>query len=149
MNAPLKLVLIASALLNFGCATVPHARLTGDPGVLLAADRSAVDSHPSLDPASAKGQIGTASYYHPGLVGRRTASGEVYSDRALTAAHRTLDLGTRVRVTNLENSRSVIVRVNDRGPYAQGRIIDLSRRAARALGFVHEGLARVRVQPLT
>ena len=82
-------------------------------------------------------------------MGRLTANGEHYDERALTAAHRTLDLGTRVRVTNLENRKSVVVTVNDRGPYAKGRIIDLSRRAARVLGFVHDGVTRVKVEPLT
>jgi len=93
-------------------------------------------------------QVGTASFYHDGLVGHRTASGDTYSNLALTAAHRTLDLGTRVRVTNLENKRSVVVTVNDRGPYVRGRIIDLSRRAALMLGFVNEGVTRVRIDPL-
>jgi peptidoglycan lytic transglycosylase len=137
----LTLILAISAFAIFGCASVPHAHL--DPGLF-------ESSTPTLTPESSPPvEIGTASFYHPALIGRRTASGARYSDKALTAAHRTLELGTRVRVTNLENSRSVIVTVNDRGPYAHGRIIDLSRRAARALGFVHEGLARVRVQPLT
>ncbi len=145
MNAPLKLALLTTALVTFGCATAPHARLVGDPTVQAAILGVGT---PSVPPSAAI-QIGTASYYHPGLVGRLTANGDRYSDQALTAAHRTLDLGTRVRVTNLENSKSVIVKVNDRGPYARGRVIDLSRRAARLLGFVHEGLARVRVEPLT
>jgi rare lipoprotein A len=139
----LTLILAISAFAIFGCASVPHARL--DPGLFETSTPT-----PTLTPENSPPvEIGTASFYHPALIGRRTASGARYSDKALTAAHRTLELGTRVRVTNLENSRSVIVTVNDRGPYAHGRIIDLSRRAARALGFVHEGLARVRVQPLT
>ena len=96
-----------------------------------------------------RGQVGAASFYHPGLIGRRTASGDPYNDRAMTAAHRTLSLGTRVRVTNLDKSKYVVVRINDRGPYVRGRIIDLSGRAARALGFVRKGTARVRVEPIT
>jgi rare lipoprotein A len=92
--------------------------------------------------------VGVASFYHPALNGRPTANGEIYDDRKLTAASRTLDLGTRVRVTNLDNRKSVVVTVNDRGPYVGGRIIDLSRRAARALDFVEEGVTRVRVVPL-
>ncbi|HEX3112882.1 MAG TPA: septal ring lytic transglycosylase RlpA family protein [Candidatus Eisenbacteria bacterium] len=94
-------------------------------------------------------QVGIASFYHSSLVGNLTANGERYDEGALTAAHRTLGLGTRVRVTNLENRRSVVVTVNDRGPYAKGRIIDLSRRAARVLGFVHDGVTKVKVEPLT
>jgi len=110
---------------------------------------SASNITPSLAPAiSRRSQIGTASFYHPALVGHLTANGDRYSDLALTAAHRTLDLGTRVRVTNLANSRSVVVTVNDRGPYVRGRIIDLSRRAALMLGFVQQGVARVKIDPL-
>lgn len=77
-----------------------------------------------------------------------TANGETFSSQLLTAASRTLDFGTRVRVTNLSNLKSVVVTINDRGPYVNGRIIDLSRRAASVLGFVRDGVARVRVEPL-
>lgn len=94
------------------------------------------------------GQVGTASYYGASFNGQITANGDTYDDAKLTAAHRTLGFGTRVRVTNLENHRSVVVTVNDRGPYVGGRVIDLSRRAARALDFVEDGTTRVRVQPL-
>jgi rare lipoprotein A len=94
-------------------------------------------------------QTGTASYYHRALQGRRTASGGRYDSRALTAAHRTFAFGTRLRVTNLTNARSVVVTVTDRGPYAVGRIIDLSRRAARVLGLIQTGTAPVRLEPLT
>ena len=141
----LTLILAISAFATFGCASVPHAQLEA---ALAQAPASSPASIQSEEP-SAPAQVGIASYYHPGLIGRLTANGERYSDLALTAAHRTLDLGTRVRVTNLENLRSVVVTVNDRGPYAKGRVIDLSRRAARLLGFVHEGVAKVRVEPLT
>ncbi|MGE5179791.1 MAG: septal ring lytic transglycosylase RlpA family protein [Bacteroidota bacterium] len=95
-----------------------------------------------------RGQVGDASFYDASFNGRTTASGDTYDERKLTAAHPTLALGTRVRVTNLENEKSVVVVVNDRGPYVTGRIIDLSRRAARLLGFVDDGTTRVRVQPL-
>ena len=94
-------------------------------------------------------QIGKASFYHPALDGRMTASGATFDSRLLTAAHRTLQFGTRVRVTNLMNLRSVIVTINDRGPFVDGRIIDLSRRAAAALGFVQSGVTRVRIEPIT
>lgn len=93
---------------------------------------------------------GLASYYGSGFHGEETASGEVYNQRAMTAAHRTLPLGTVVRVTNLENGRSVVVRVNDRGPYGRnhrrGTIIDLSRGAAQRLRFIDDGLVKVRVE---
>jgi peptidoglycan lytic transglycosylase len=99
--------------------------------------------------ASGPSQTGSASYYHPSLNGLMTANGETFDDSRLTAAHRTLRFGTRVRVTNLSNSKSVVVKINDRGPFVAGRIIDLSRRAANALGFVQKGVTRVRVQPLS
>ena len=90
--------------------------------------------------------MGLASYYDSRHNGATTASGERYDERALTAAHRTLPFGTRVRVTNLRNGRSVIVRIDDRGPFVHGRILDVSLRAARELGFVTGGTARVRVK---
>jgi rare lipoprotein A len=92
--------------------------------------------------------MGTASYYGRELAGRRTASGEVYHTSRLTAAHRTLPFGTRVRVTNLDNGRQVVVRINDRGPFRKGRIIDVSYAAARELGLIAPGTARVRLDVL-
>lgn len=91
-------------------------------------------------------QVGSASYYHDSLAGRKTANGERYNPRAMTAAHRTLPFGTRLKVTNLANGRSVFVTVNDRGPYAKGRILDLSRAAAEKLGFIKQGHTRVRIE---
>ncbi len=91
---------------------------------------------------------GIASYYAHRLDGRMTASGDAYDENALTAAHRTLPFGTRLRVTNLMNARSIIVMVTDRGPFAAGRIIDLSWRAALELGFVARGTTRVKIERL-
>lgn len=91
---------------------------------------------------------GIASWYGPKFHGRRTANGEIFNMNLLTAAHPTLPMPVRVRVTNLENDRSVIVRVNDRGPFKKNREIDMSRRAAEVLGFVEKGTARVRVEYL-
>ena len=108
----------------------------------------AVEREPRTVLRRHRGQVGDASFYDASFNGRTTASGDTYDERKLTAAHPTLALGTRVRVTNLENEKSVVVVVNDRGPYVTGRIIDLSRRAARLLGFVDDGTTRVRVQPL-
>lgn len=93
-------------------------------------------------------ETGTASWYGADFHGRPTASGETYDMNALTAAHRTLPLPSIVRVTNLDNGRSVVVRVNDRGPFSHGRIIDLSRRGAEELQFIGAGTARVRVEIL-
>lgn len=92
---------------------------------------------------------GIASWYGPGFQGRQTANGEIFDQTALTAAHPTLQMPSLVRVTNLSNGRSVVLRVNDRGPFARGRIIDLSRRGAELLGFVEQGVVPVRVQVLT
>ncbi|MFQ6017818.1 MAG: septal ring lytic transglycosylase RlpA family protein [Kiloniellaceae bacterium] len=90
--------------------------------------------------------VGRASWYGRPFHGRRTASGRIYDMNALTAAHPTLPFGTQVRVTNLASNRSVVLTVNDRGPFAKGRIIDVSRRAAQLLGFYRTGTARVRVK---
>ena len=93
-------------------------------------------------------ETGLASWYGPGFHGKTTANGEIYNENELTAAHKTLQMPALVRVTNLENGRSVIVRLNDRGPYYPGRIIDMSRRGAQLLGFEGKGIAKVRVQVL-
>jgi len=92
--------------------------------------------------------LGTASYYGRELRGRRTASGEPFNPKAMTAAHKTLPLGTRVRVTNLRNGKSVDVTINDRGPYTGGRIIDLSKGAARKIDMIRSGTAKVRLEVL-
>lgn len=89
-----------------------------------------------------------ASWYGPGFYGNRTANGEIYTGRDLTAAHRSLPFGTRVRVTNLRNGRSVVVRVNDDGPHVPGRVIDLSEAAAGRIGLISSGIAPVRLEVL-
>ena len=91
---------------------------------------------------------GIASYYGRELAGRPTASGERFNPEGMTAAHRTLPLGTRIRVTNPANGRSVVVRVNDRGPFIRGRILDLSHGAARAIGLVQRGHGRIEIERL-
>jgi rare lipoprotein A len=91
---------------------------------------------------------GLASYYAASFEGKPTASGEPYQGEALTCAHRTLPFGTMVEVTAVGNGRSVVVRVNDRGPFVEGRVVDLSRRAARHLGLIQRGAARVRLKVL-
>ncbi len=91
-------------------------------------------------------ETGIASWYGPGFDGKRTANGEIFDTNGLSAAHKTLPMPSMVRVTNLENGRSIAVRVNDRGPFSPGRIIDLSRRGAQLLGFIERGTARVRVE---
>ena len=97
-------------------------------------------------------EMGLASYYGPGFNGNRTASGEFFDQRKLVAAHRTLPLGSVVRVTNRKNGRSVVLRIVDRGPYGpnhrKGCIIDVSKAAARRLEFVHDGIVHVTVRVL-
>ena len=94
-------------------------------------------------PSAAHAMAGIASYYWQSQM---TSSGEPFDKNAMTAAHRTLPLNTRVKVTHVENGRSVIVRINDRGPFKPGRIVDLSDRAAEILGFKARGLAQVRME---
>jgi rare lipoprotein A len=98
--------------------------------------------------APAQTQTGKASFYADKFEGRATASGEKYKHSRLTAAHKTLPFGTRVRVTNTANNQTVEVVINDRGPYVEDRIIDLSKSAAEQLGFIHQGLAEVRLDVL-
>jgi rare lipoprotein A len=134
-TAPAVLLLVA--LGAWGCATaripVPGPAL-GGPRV---ADRS---------PATDRSEVGLASWYGEPHHGQPTASGEIFDMTRLTAAHRTLPLGTRLRVVNLENGRSVRVRVNDRGPYIAGRVLDLSREAARTLDMVERGVVPVKLE---
>jgi rare lipoprotein A len=99
-------------------------------------------------PRHARVERGLASYYGGEFEGRRTASGAIYRGRRMTCAHRTLPFGTVLRVTDVETRKSVVVEVNDRGPYARGRVVDLSMAAARRLGILDRGVARVTVEVL-
>ena len=109
---------------------------------------------PPQPPQAAVGSVirstiqGIASWYGPGFHGKRSANGERYNQNAMTAAHRSLPFGTQVQVTNLNNNRSVIVRINDRGPFIRGRVIDLSAAAARTIGITQTGVAPVRIDVL-
>ena len=123
-----------------GCAHAPAAPTFQSPG------ESQGDAGGAAQRGAIGAQEGAASWYGPGLYGRKTASGEVLRPGTLTAAHRTLPFGTCLRVTNLENGRTVQVRVNDRGPFTDDRIVDLSEAAASALGMRASGVARVRLQ---
>lgn len=91
---------------------------------------------------------GVASYYGPGFQGNKTANGERFDMHAMTAAHKTLPFNTKVRVKNLDNGKSVIVRINDRGPFKKGRIIDLSKGAAKKIGMLQTGTAHVKLEIL-
>jgi rare lipoprotein A len=99
----------------------------------------------SVPSPGAASEVGTASYYGRDHAGRRTASGTRFDPGAMTAAHRKLPFGSRVRVTNLRNGRTVVVLISDRGPYTRNRLIDLSHGAARRLDFVRHGTTRVRL----
>ncbi len=125
-------LLIATVLWLGGCAS----RAPSAPG--LGVPDAATDGGHEI-------QRGTASWYGERFHGRRTASGEAFDMHGLTAAHKTLPFGTRVRVRNLDNGREVVVRINDRGPFTRGRVIDLSRAAAAAIGMIQSGTARVAV----
>lgn len=128
---------LLAALVLGGCAT------TGGRNAF-APERSHAERRKRLEITEV--QTGTASYYARRLHGERTASGELHDEGELMAAHRTLPFGTRVRVTNLANDRSVVVVINDRGPYLKGRVLDVSRRAARELGFLERGITRVMLE---
>lgn len=91
-------------------------------------------------------EVGVASWYGPGFHGKTTANGERYNQNAMTAAHKLLPFNTDIRVTNLDNGRSTVVRINDRGPFVANRVIDLSRRAAEQIGMIGPGTARVRLE---
>ena len=106
------------------------------------------DTVPTPAPTPLPAQKGIASWYGPGFDGRETANGEVYDQDAMTAAHPSLPFGTRVRVTRVATGRSVVVRINDRGPYVEYRVIDLSRAAGQALGLMRPGIAPVRLEIL-
>jgi len=126
--------------------------------VVLASCATSTPVHKTVAPISQAGVFeaptessltGIASWYGPGFDGHRTASGEVYNQEELTAASTVIPLGSHVMVTNLDNGRSVEVRINDHGPYVKGRKIDLSHEAARTLGIVRPGTARVRIDVLS
>jgi rare lipoprotein A (peptidoglycan hydrolase) len=129
---------LAVAITMFGCSTqrAPQTQYTLPPPS---------QSYPSVRPP---GKLEVASWYGPGFVGHVTSDGEVFNPNELTAASKTLPIGSRVRVTNPENGRSVVVRINDRGPYVKGRNLDLSHGAAQKIGLCAEGVGHVRVRVL-
>ena len=106
----------------------------------ITADRSLVEF---VDKGNMK-----ASWYGPGFHGRKTASGEVYDQNSFTAAHKSLKFGTLLKITNLKNNKSVVIRINDRGPYIHGRDLDLSKAAASELGMVRKGVAKFKVEEI-
>ncbi len=146
-------VLLSIATLGAGAASGPSsleaAKVTQPPVHEIGTGKHTTRKTNSLKSAVNKGrayQVGTASWYGVQFQGKPTASGEPFDMRDFTAAHPSLPLGTFVKVTNLKNGRAVVVRINDRGPVVDGRIIDVSYNAAQALGFNQRGLQRVRVE---
>ncbi|HMB77047.1 MAG TPA: septal ring lytic transglycosylase RlpA family protein [Kiloniellaceae bacterium] len=139
--------LIAAVFLS-GCAG-PSARESGasaSSGSLQ--PRAAADSATADSATAGRALVGEASWYGVPYHGRTTASGETFNMNAMTAAHKTLPFGTKVKVTNLANGRAVQVVINDRGPFVPGRIIDLSRAAADKIDMIKAGVAKVRVEVL-
>ena len=124
------------------------ARVGISVAVALAAVNSVETASAKEKPSGATAASGAASWYGPGFHGRKTANGERYNMHALTAAHRSLPFGTKVRVTNRKNGKSVVVRINDRGPYGGGRVIDLSRGAAQAVSMMGAGVVPVSLEVL-
>ena len=118
------------------------------PFLLLALGLISLTGCSSKPLTSGKAEYGKASYYAMMHQGNKTANGERFNQSAFTAAHRTLPFGTRVRVTNLRNDKSVVVRINDRGPFVRGRIIDLSQAAFKKIGSLKQGLLEVKVEVL-
>lgn len=160
-------VVLSVLLLGFVMTEGPDRVVlgVGKAGVMdtLAADTAATDTlaaetaeaetgapadEPAVPDVASTLPEGPASYYGNELAGRPTASGERFDPGRLTAAHRTLPFGTRLRVTNLRNGQSVVVRVNDRGPFSGNRVLDLSQEAARQIGMLRQGTARVRMEVL-
>jgi rare lipoprotein A len=143
-----------AALTLVGCATAPRFAARSNPP----APRGNTETEPtgsseSKTPRNPTGKIlltleGVASYYADEFHGRQTSNGEIYDMNELTAAHRTFPFGTKVRITNLENRRTVVVRINDRGPFHEGRMIDLSLGAAKELDLIRTGTARVKLEVL-
>ncbi len=152
----------ASCLALAGCVTDDVASRAGSDGGVAATapenprvakrlpaaprHRAAATATPAIRKVASYSAVGLASWYGAGFHGRRTAAGETFNMNSLTAAHPTLPLPCNVRVTNLANHRSLVLRVNDRGPYVGHRLIDVSAKSAQLLGFYDRGLAKVKVE---
>jgi rare lipoprotein A len=141
-------IILSVASLGAGAASGPHsleaAKVTPQPVInnMTGVHKTRTTN---LKSKSKSYEVGTASWYGEDFQGKQTASGEPFDMRDLTAAHPSLPLGTFVKVTNLKNGKAVVVRINDRGPVVEGRIIDVSYNAARALGFEERGVQKVRL----
>ncbi len=140
-----SILLLCLAVANLtACSSAPKSKVRGTNPYTVRGDK-----YYPLQTGEGYDETGMASWYGPGFHGKKTANGERYNQNALTAAHKLLPLGTVVKVTNLENDKSVVLRVNDRGPFKYDRIIDVSRRAAHKLDMHEQGTAKVRVEALS
>ena len=148
------LPLILALLVVQGCST-----LSGDSQPRTSTQAGVVNT-PGMDKRSAKiespkeergrsAHVGEASWYGPGFDGKKTASGDIFDDSKLTAAHKTIPLGSKAKITNLTNGKTVEVKINDRGPFIEGRIVDLSHAAAKSLGIIERGIAKVQIDLLS
>lgn len=145
-GAPLaRRAVVAALALAAACAHAPPREAPG-PREEREAPQPPGQAEEGAEERGAGPAVGLASFYGRKFHGRRTASGERYDMHAFTCAHRTAPFGTRLRVTDLETGRSVVVVVNDRGPFVRGRVVDVSLAAARALGMVSRGVTRVRIE---
>ncbi len=140
------MVMIGLAILEFSCGPCFKSASAREAVKATIAVQRAISTPATTASKPKKSMRGKASYYADRFNGRRTASGQRYHQGQLTAAHRHLPLGTKVRVTNLRNKRSVEVQINDRGPWCKGRIIDLSKAAARKLGMIRSGVTTVQLE---
>ena len=151
---PWACVITALGLMLVGCASSPRFATRSTPPTPRGEGTSETAKTEETRPThNASGKIlltleGVASYYADDYHGKQTSNGEVFNMNDLTAAHRTFPFGTQVRVTNLENKKNVVVRVNDRGPFKEGRIIDLSLAAAKELDLIRMGTAKVKLEVL-
>lgn len=141
-------VLVLVALVGF--TLVVNEDKIIEPGVtenVVSVEEETVTADRSLVEFVDKGNM-KASWYGPGFHGRKTANGEVYDQMSFTAAHKSLKFGTLLKITNLKNNKAVVVRINDRGPYVDGRDLDLSKAAALELGMVRKGVAKIKVEEI-
>lgn len=146
--AKLLFVLVLVALVGF-TLVVNEDKIT-EPVVtenMVSVEEETVTADRSLVEFVDKGSM-KASWYGPGFHGRKTANGEIYDQMSFTAAHKSLKFGTLLKITNLKNNKSVVIRINDRGPYIHGRDLDLSKAAALELGMVRKGVAKIKVEEI-
>ena len=146
--AKILFILVLVALVGF--TLVVNEDKTTDPVVtedVVSVEEESITADRSLVEFVDKGSM-KASWYGPGFHGQKTANGEVYDQNSFTAAHKSLKFGTLLKITNLKNSKSVVVRINDRGPYIHGRDLDLSKAAALELGMVRKGVAKIKVEEI-